>query len=91
MQIFSRQAVVSAQDERIRVADCDVQPVEQASVWIIALETQASAFVFVKFQMVWLLLHQGRNNECRSLADELTELGIESEELADLYEVLGRA
>lgn len=53
-----------------------------------ALENQAPAFVFGKFQLAWFLLEQGRKEECRAVAEELMELGVENEELSALYQKL---
>lgn len=46
-----------------------------------ALEEQAPAFVFGKLQQSYLYLAQGRMEECRDAVDELTEMGVENEEL----------
>ncbi len=52
-----------------------------------ALE-QAPAFVFGKAQLAHLYLQQDRPADCRAILEELTEVGVESEELSDLYRAL---
>lgn len=52
-----------------------------------ALE-QAPAFVYGKMQLAWLYLRQDRLADCRAAAEELTEMGVENEELAALYREL---
>lgn len=49
-----------------------------------ALEDQAPAFAFGKLRLARLYLRQGRREECQAVADELTEIGLESEELSEL-------
>lgn len=53
-----------------------------------ALEEQVPAFLFGKMQLAWLCLNQGRREECQALADELTEMGLDSEELSELRRAL---
>lgn len=60
----------------------------QLYISLAALENQASAFVFGKFQLAWFLLQRGRKGECQIVVDELTELGIECEELSELQKKL---
>lgn len=53
-----------------------------------ALENQAPAFLFGKMQLAWLYLKQGKQEECQALADELEEMGVDSEELSELRRAL---
>lgn len=53
-----------------------------------ALENQAPAFLFGKMQLAWLYLKQGKQEECQALADELAEMGVDSEELSELRRAL---
>lgn len=53
-----------------------------------ALEEQAPAFLFGKLQLAWLYLRQNRQEECQAVADELTEIGLDSEDLTELRQVL---
>lgn len=53
-----------------------------------ALEGQVPAFVFGKFQLAWLCLRQGRQEECQAVVNELSEMGVENEELAELRRAL---
>ena len=60
----------------------------QLYVSLAALEDQAPAFVFGKFRLAWFFLEQGRKEECCAVVDELTELGVEGEELLSLRQKL---
>lgn len=60
----------------------------QLYVSLAAVENQASAFIFGKLQLAWLYLRQNRYQECRSLADELTGMGVNNEDMAALREEL---
>lgn len=53
-----------------------------------ALENHAPAFVFGKFQLGKLYLRQNRLKECRAAIDELVEMGIDNDELAELRQEL---
>jgi len=59
-------------------------------VSLAAVENQAHAFVFGKFQLAQLYLRQGRYKECRGLVDELAEMGVDNEDLTALREKLER-
>lgn len=53
-----------------------------------ALEDQAPAFLFGKLRLAELYLHQDRLKECRAVADELMEIGVDNEELSELRQAL---
>ena len=53
-------------------------------VSLAALENQAPAFIFGKMQLAELYLRQGRREQCRVVVADLTEMGVESEELEAL-------
>lgn len=60
----------------------------QLYISLAALEEQVPAFIFGKLQLAWLYLQQDRRKECHAIADELTEIGLESEELSELRQEL---
>lgn len=60
----------------------------QLYISLAALEKQVPAFVFGKLQLAWLYLQQDRRKDCQAIADELTEIGLESEELSELRQEL---
>ena len=60
----------------------------QLYISLAALEDQAPAFIFGKLRLAWFLLEQGRKKECCAIADELGELGVETEELISLRQKL---
>lgn len=60
----------------------------QLYISLAALEEQVPAFIFGKLQLAWLYLQQDRRKECQAIADELTEIGLESEELSELRQEL---
>lgn len=49
-----------------------------------AIENQVPAFLFGKLQLAWFYLRQNRRDNCLSLVNELTEMGLENEELENL-------
>lgn len=53
-----------------------------------ALEDQVPAFLFGKMRLAWLYLKQGKREECQAVADELAEMGLDSEELSELRQAL---
>ena len=53
-----------------------------------ALENQVPAFLFGKLQLATLYLHEGRKEDCRAVANELAEMGLENEEFSALYREL---
>lgn len=53
-----------------------------------ALEEQIPAFLFGKTRLAWLYLRQNRREECKSMVDELTEMGLYNEELTELHQAL---
>lgn len=53
-----------------------------------ALEEQVPAFLFGKMRLAWLYLKQGKREECQAVADELAEMGLDSEELSELRQAL---
>lgn len=53
-----------------------------------ALEEQIPAFLFGKTRLAWLYLRQNRREECKSMVDELTEMGLYNEELTELRQAL---
>ncbi len=57
-------------------------------ICLAALLKEDSAFVFGKLRLAQHDLKLGRLKDCRSIADELTELGLENDELSNLYHKL---
>lgn len=53
-----------------------------------ALGEEIPAFLFGKTRLAWFYFRQGRREECRALVDELTEMGLDSEELSELRRAL---
>jgi len=56
----------------------------QLYISLAALEEQVPAFIFGKLQLAWLRLRQGRREECRTVVEELAEMGVDNEELTAL-------
>lgn len=46
-----------------------------------AVMEQPPAFIFGKIQLAWFYLRQSRLEECRTIVADLTEMGVESEDL----------
>lgn len=63
----------------------------QLYISLAALEEQVPAFLFGKMRLAWLYLRQDRREECLAVADELTEMGLDSEELTELRQALEEA
>ena len=59
-------------------------------VSLAALEEQASAFVFGEIQLAWLYLRQGQRDQAHAVVADLTEMGVENEELEKLRKSLER-
>lgn len=53
-----------------------------------ALGEEIPAFLFGKTRLAWFYFRHGRREECRALVDELTEMGLDSEELSELRRAL---
>lgn len=56
----------------------------QLFISLAAMEDQAPAFIFGKLQLAIWYLHQDRKEPCRALVDELAEMGVGDETLADI-------
>lgn len=61
----------------------------QLYISLAALEDQAPAFVFGKFQIAWLYLRQDKLDMCQAVVEELIEMGADTEELTALQHELG--
>jgi hypothetical protein len=53
-----------------------------------ALQNEAPAFIFGKLRLAELYLRQDCRKECQAVVDELTEMGLDSEELSELRQTL---
>lgn len=53
-----------------------------------ALEEEIPAFLFGKTRLALFYFRQGKREECQALADELAEMGLDSEELSELHRAL---
>jgi len=60
----------------------------QLYVSLAASLEQASAFIYGKTRQAQFYLRQDRPADCRAILEELTEMGVESDELSNLYRAL---
>ena len=51
---------------------------------------QPPTFIFGKIRLARFYLRQGRMEECRTIAADLTQMGVESEDLDALKEEMDR-
>lgn len=56
----------------------------QLYIFLAAMEDQAPAFIFGKLQLAALYLRQNRKEECRIVANDLIEMGVDDEKLTDI-------
>lgn len=65
------------------------EPFLQLYISLAAVEEQVPAFAFGKLQLAKLYLRQDRNSESRAIVSDLTEMGLDNEELSQLRQKLG--
>ena len=56
----------------------------QLYISLAAIENQVSAFIFGKLQLAMLYLRENRKEECRTVVNELVEMGVDDERLTDI-------